>query len=362
MIVYVSPAETNGGILQFSITMLERTLSFTDCLLFLPDSVDIGVYGTLGKNIVLYKKIKTVNSHNIEIKKLSEMIAAKIPNKIVFLEDSLLMQQLNKILRNKFRSAIVVHDVIQHPYRNMGMRKMVVEALRRLWMKKTVSKDNRIILLSDNSKTYFANLYKRCRAKTLCMRLGAHVPEATPEMPLPLSEIDAEYYLFFGRIDKYKGIENLCAAYERLPEDFIDKYHLVIAGKGQFSSQEIAYIKADNRIHILNRFITDGEMNWLFKNSVAVVMPYIEASQSGVLPIAYHFSKPVIVTDQPGLTENVIDGKTGYIAHSVEEMSEKLQNISGKEYEQMINNIRKYYKKRFTWEENIQLMLKKLES
>ena len=52
MIVYVSPAETNGGILQFSITMLERTLSFTDCLLFLPDSVDIGVYGTLGKNIV----------------------------------------------------------------------------------------------------------------------------------------------------------------------------------------------------------------------------------------------------------------------------------------------------------------------
>lgn len=361
MIVYVSPAEINGGILQFSITMLEQTLSFADCLLFLPDSVDISVYSNLEKKIILYKKIKTVNSRNKAIKNLAEMIATKNPDKIIFLEDSLLMQQLNNILRSKFCSAIVVHDVIQHPYRNTDMRNMIVEFLRRFWMKRTVSKNNRIILLSDNSKTYFDNLYKNSRANTFCMRLGAHVPDAVPTKPTSSSELKESFFLFFGRIDKYKGIENLCNAYNHLPEEFRDRVHLVIAGKGVFSSQEKAYIEANNQIHTLNRFITDGEMNWLFENCVTVVLPYIEASQSGVLPIAYHFSKPVIVTDQPGLSENVIDGKTGYIVHNVVEMSEKLQCILGEGYEQMIDNVRKYYKKRFTWKENIQLMLNNLE-
>ena len=362
MIVYVSPAETNGGILQFSITMLERTLRFTDCLLFLPDSVDISVYNNLGEKIVLYKKIKTVNSRNKGIKALSKMIAARNPDKIVFLEDSLLMQQLNNILRNKFITAMVVHDVIQHPYRNMGMRKILVEVLRRTWMKKTVSKRNRIILLSDNSKTYFDNLYKGRKAKTLRMRLGAHVPDVDPEKPIAIPELESEYFLFFGRIDKYKGIGHLCAAYDSLPENFRNNYHLVIAGKGAFSDTEIAYIEADERIHTVNRFISDGEMNWLFENCIAVVMPYIEASQSGVLPISYYFSKPVIVSNQPGLIENVIDGKTGYIAHSPQELGEKLQSILGDGYAQMVDNVNDYYKKRFKWEDNIQQMLKKLES
>ena len=102
MIVYVSPAERNGGILQFSVTMLRETLKIREkVLLFLPDSVPADEFPDVKAHIHFYPKVKTINGKSCKVKELAEKIAAQSPEKIIFLEDSVLMQQLNFLLKKK---------------------------------------------------------------------------------------------------------------------------------------------------------------------------------------------------------------------------------------------------------------------
>ena len=57
-------------------------------------------------------------------------------------------------------------------------------------------------------------------------------------------------------------------------------------------------------------------MLWLFHHARSVVLPYIEATQSGVIPIAYKFGVPVIVSNVDGLTQFVDNEKTGFVCES----------------------------------------------
>lgn len=360
MVLYVSPSERNGGIFQFSMTMLKHTKEIgEECILFLPDTVDLSDYGILEENVYKYHKIKSIFI-NSAIRNLADIIIAQNPEMVVFLEDSLLMQQLNSLVVRKLPStAIVVHDVIQHPYRNMSKRKIFVEFLRRTWIKKTIKSKTFIVMLSNSSREYFNKLYPKKNANVVVMRLGAHVSEVKPQRPAELGEGIKNYFLFFGRIDKYKGIENLCQAYNDFPEEFRKKNNLVIAGNGILSEEEKKYIDIDNHIHKIIRFIDDSEMVWLFENSIAVVLPYIEASQSGVLPIAYHFSKPVIVSNLRGLTENVENNKTGIIYNTISELTDALNMVSiGKI---STDNVTDYYRCNMNWNNNIRSLLDVLQ-
>lgn len=357
MVAYVTPAEKNGGILQFSITMLRETMKLKEAVLFVPDSVEKECSQGLCQNTIIYKKIKTINGNNSGIKELADTIASKGPEAVVFLEDSLLMQQLNYIITKKgIKTAVVVHDVIRHPYRSLKPRAIIVDILRRMWLRKTVKQDNAILLLSNNSKELLKKSYKRSKAKLVVMNLGAHVPNASSNKPQEIPQID-NYYLFFGRIDKYKGIADLCEAYVALPDEFKLTHKLVIAGNGILSDKEKELINQDNNIILLNRFIEDGEMVWLYQNANTVVLPYIEASQSGVLPIAYYYNKPVIVSNQQGLLENIEYGKTGYSYKTLKELGEHMQKIVCVE---LSDNIRSYYERKFNWQKNIDRMLEEI--
>jgi glycosyltransferase involved in cell wall biosynthesis len=68
------------------------------------------------------------------------------------------------------------------------------------------------------------------------------------------------------------------------------------------------------RIHIIDRYIGEGEWPDLFAATDALVLPYVAASQSMSITLAYAFGKPVIVTRVGGLAEAVEEGRTGLIA------------------------------------------------
>lgn len=357
MVIYVSPAEKNGGILQFSITMLKETVKSKEGKLFLPDSVEDKYYSDIADRVVIYQKTKTLNAFSKKVRDLAQMILHEKPDCVVFLEDSLLMQQLNYLLVKKsIKTAVFVHDVVHHLYRNMQIRAILVDMIRRIWMRKTVNQNTSILLLSNNSKKRFDLEYRKKRAKLLTMTLGAHVPNVIDQKPKELPPTD-NYFLFFGRINKYKGIADLCQAYITLSNEIKEKHKLIIAGYGKLSEQEEALIEKDSNIYIINRFIEDEEMVWLYGNAKAVVLPYIEASQSGVLPIAYYFSKPVIVSNQDGLLENLDKGKTGYSYRTIDELSQCLESIISTEMGKEICN---YYDARFNWQNNICKMLEEI--
>ena len=102
-----------------------------------------------------------------------------------------------------------------------------------------------------------------------------------------------QYILFFGSVDKYKGVNNLVQAY--LKSSQLKNYKLVIAGNDK---KQIVMKNSTNIINI-NRYIKDDEIKDLFSKAKIVVYPYLSATMSGVLSIAFYFKKNVILSDIP---------------------------------------------------------------
>ena len=354
MIVYVSPAEANGGILQFSTTITRETRAFQACKLFLPDIVEPKFFADISDDVIGYCKVKTVRKSNKRIYDIAAKIMSFSPDVVIFVEDSILMQQLNEILhKSKIKTAMIIHDIRHHPYRKMGMRRVLVDYIRRRMTKKTIKQCDRIILLSQNSERAFWAEYKS--DNTVVFRLPAHTPKTASIVPVEIEKMTGDFFLFFGRIDEYKGVYQLCEAYTSLPGNMKEERSLVIAGKGDLSDQELALIKGESNIKLLRRFIEDGEMIWLFENCKAVILPYIEASQSGVLPIAYQFGKPVVISNLEGLTENVLVGKTGCIFTTVDELGEVLARFDSYHFSKQ--EISEYYGKTYSWKNNLEKLL-----
>jgi glycosyltransferase involved in cell wall biosynthesis len=144
---------------------------------------------------------------------------------------------------------------------------------------------------------------------------GAAVPRAKALADLGLNS-DEQHLLFFGLIRDYKGLDLLLEAYadSRFRQSGIK---LIVAG--EFYADRTPYDalidKHDLReeIKLVDRFIQDSEVATFFSAADLVVQPYKTATQSGVTQIAYHFSKPMIVTDVGGLAEMCPNGRVGYV-------------------------------------------------
>ena len=122
--------------------------------------------------------------------------------------------------------------------------------------------------------------------------------------------------LFFGKIRKYKGLSVFLKAMAHVKEEI--PIHATIAG--EFYVDPVPYRKAAERLGLSDlltwreRYIPNEEVPRLFRETDLVVLPYLEATQSGVVPVAYQFEVPVVASDVGGLSEVVLEGRTGYLA------------------------------------------------
>jgi glycosyltransferase involved in cell wall biosynthesis len=118
--------------------------------------------------------------------------------------------------------------------------------------------------------------------------------------------------LFFGRIWEYKGLQYLIEAEPLITAQVPDAY-IVIAGYGEsFERYERIMVNRD-RFVVHNYYIPDEMVASLFQQASVVALPYIEASQSAVVAMAYAFGKPVVATEVGGIPEAVQHGETGYL-------------------------------------------------
>ncbi|WP_304619194.1 glycosyltransferase family 4 protein [Paracoccus sediminilitoris] len=118
--------------------------------------------------------------------------------------------------------------------------------------------------------------------------------------------------LLFGRMFAYKGVDDLLRA-ESLLGDRIPGLQLVLAGRGDDPNDLSALMGDPGRYRIHHGFIADDHASRLFLDCDVVVLPYAEASQSGVLMIAATFGKPVIVTDVGELGSTVRAAGAGLV-------------------------------------------------
>ncbi|MBL7739471.1 MAG: glycosyltransferase [Chitinophagaceae bacterium] len=135
--------------------------------------------------------------------------------------------------------------------------------------------------------------------------------DARKHLGLPESE---KIILFFGFIRKYKGLDILFEAMTHLKGQDIK---LLVAG--EFYEEEKPYREQIEKLGISSQlilrtdFIPDSEVKYYLCAADAVVQPYRNATQSGVTPLAYHFEKPMIVTNVGGLPSLVPDNKVGLV-------------------------------------------------
>jgi glycosyltransferase involved in cell wall biosynthesis len=144
---------------------------------------------------------------------------------------------------------------------------------------------------------------------------GDPVPKKVARQNLGLDP-SAPVVLFFGFIRDYKGLDLLLEAFadERIRKSGM---RLLVAGEFYCDPKPYHAIIArhglENRVIMSNDFIPDSRVVDYFCAADVVVQPYKSATQSGVTQIAYHFNKPMIITDVGGLAEFVPDGKVGYV-------------------------------------------------
>ena len=162
------------------------------------------------------------------------------------------------------------------------------------------------------------------------------------------------YILFFGFIRQYKGLDLLLEAFSQ-SELRNRKIKIIVAG--EFYEDPAPYkdlVKKNNlgeEIIFFERFINDEEVALFFSAADIVVQPYRSATQSGVTQIAYHFEKPMLVTDVGGLSEIVCDQKCGYVVKPESEaVKNAIDDFFAKNRQEEFEKGVKEEKAKFTWD------------
>ena len=123
--------------------------------------------------------------------------------------------------------------------------------------------------------------------------------------------------LFFGFIRKYKGLDILL---EAMADARIKEAGIKLLIAGEFYEDKNVYLEQIRRLNIEDQlilqtnFIPNSEVRQYFCAADVVIQPYRNATQSGVTPLAYHFEKPMVVTNVGGLPAMVPDKKAGIVA------------------------------------------------
>ena len=137
--------------------------------------------------------------------------------------------------------------------------------------------------------------------------------EARKHLGLPGNE---KIILFFGFIRKYKGLDILL---EGLADERIKNLGIKLMVAGEFYEdakpyhEQIEQLGIQDQLILKTEFIPDSEVKYYLCAADAVIQPYRNATQSGVTPLAYHFEKPMIVTNVGGLPTLVPNEKVGLV-------------------------------------------------
>lgn len=203
----------------------------------------------------------------------------------------------------RYKTVLTCHDPIQHSG-DKNKFIMYLFKLNALWQLKRV---DRIVV---HGKDLAKDLTRQniMSEKIVCMPIGDFA-FFTNFLKSEIKEDNS--ILFFGRIKPYKGIKYLIEA-ESIMSKKISDYKIVIAGEGNITPYE-KDVKNNPKFVIINEYISDSDVAVLFQKASIVVLPYVEATQSGIIPIAYAFKKPVVVTNVGSIPEVVEDGLTGFI-------------------------------------------------
>jgi glycosyltransferase involved in cell wall biosynthesis len=179
--------------------------------------------------------------------------------------------------------------------------------------------------------------------------------EAIQKLKLDSSK---HYLLFFGFIRQYKGLDLLLQA---MADEELKKLNIMLIVAGEFYDSPEPYLQLiqqgelENNLILNTHYIKSDLVKYYFCAADLIVQPYHTATQSGVTQIAYHFERPMLVTNVGGLAEMVPHQRCGYVADKdPKQISQFIRDfyLESRE-EEMVKNII-HEKNNFSWSAMIQ--------
>lgn len=237
-------------------------------------------------------------------------------NKFEFFDRTLLM--LYYRLMGKW-IVLTVHNV------NAGKRDSNDTLLNQLTLRIQYRLADHMFVHTEKMKLELITEFGVSDARVSVIPLG--INNSVPSTPLTTQEarqrlgiLEGErVILFFGRIAPYKGLEYLLDAFRRALAVRND-YRLIIAGRPdkcegywQAICQHIRQDVQKGSVLVRAEFVPDEETEVYFKAADVLVLPYRHVYESGVLFLGYSFGLPVLVADVGSLTDEIVEGKTGFV-------------------------------------------------
>ena len=194
---------------------------------------------------------------------------------------------------------------------------------------------------------------------------GDSVDKASARNNLQLNK-EGKYLLFFGFIRRYKGLDLLL---EAMAAKEVREIGVKLIVAGEYYGDEAYYEKIikkldiDNQLILNTNYISSDDVKHYFCAADMVVQPYRSATQSGITQIAYHFERPMLVTNTGGLPEIVTDGKVGYVVdvNSID-ISNAIIDFYKNNKEDEFSQNTKHEKKRFQWSSFVDGLMKLVSS
>ena len=211
--------------------------------------------------------------------------------------------KINKLFP-KAKTVMTIHDPIPHSGTNW-YTKLAIRAF---------SSSYDVIVV--HSKVFVDEVKKLNKSEqVIYIPLGRHniYRWATEKKSIIKYDVNKINFVFFGRLEEYKGLDVLAKAWMILDAKYHVNVSLSIVGNGDFSLYRELYQNFTN-VEIINRWIDYGEVESVFTGeNLVCICPYKDGTQSGVILVALDYGVPVIATDTGGIGEQIIDGKTGYL-------------------------------------------------
>ncbi len=275
------------------------------------------------------------------MRKINKTIKKEKIDKVVFFMDSAYLCILIYLFNRKLRYSLLLHDPILH---DGGKFK---ERLCRSIAFKTYFKRLDSIIV-----TYKGAIRELKKDKRFEQYLGKVTVINLPQMTeqefndIESGKNNIEYdYIFWGRIEKYKGIDCLVEAFKS--KELLG-LNLLIVGEGSEENNLKKMIGNFSNISFINSFVTDRDLARYICKARFVILPYKAATGSQTVMLANYYGKLVIATKTGCFNEYIVDGKNGFLFEScsienIKNIILKVNDVNPIEYKDLINEEYKKY-------------------
>jgi len=213
-------------------------------------------------------------------------------------------------LKNFFKKNkwIIIYGIHENPYKPKEAAYKFIGFLEKIYLKQSNYIFAHSNFLADDLKKANPKLINRI----FVTPTGSYFLENHDLKKWRSNFSDIIKLIFIGRIESYKGIDTLLKAFEYLKKHQINNIELGIFGNGLIREEQLNKINNLN-IKLKNEWLKDDDVSNILKDSNLIVVPYDNATQSGVINIARAFGVPSITSNAGGLPEQIKEGETGLI-------------------------------------------------